>query len=217
MRILTCNVFYGGLKPKAGESREGILCFLNGKVFSPCWRRLQGKAFEKAAPPRNSLGTLRHEEGGGWPSLSYLPAPSSPCTRSHLHPMGDQEKIPKKPEPASHEQVWNSVVLPDDYPLPPFPACEQERLAALRACRILDTPAEAEFDRIAVLAARVFHAETAYISSVPFLVVHLAQAPPHCALLELPSSSPANLPPPLYIENNSKTQRPCPMNCSDRP
>lgn len=48
----------------------------------------------------------------------------------------------------------------------PFPANETERLAALHRYKILDTPAEAAFDRITTLAARLFKVPTALISLV---------------------------------------------------
>jgi phosphoserine phosphatase RsbU/P len=46
----------------------------------------------------------------------------------------------------------------------PLPFDEAERLAELRALEILDTPAEARFDRIVQLAARVFQTPIAYIA-----------------------------------------------------
>ncbi|PZR13290.1 MAG: hypothetical protein DI536_13475 [Archangium gephyra] len=39
---------------------------------------------------------------------------------------------------------------------PPIPANEAERLAALRGVAVLDTPAEADFDRFTRLAAKLF-------------------------------------------------------------
>jgi PAS domain S-box-containing protein len=48
----------------------------------------------------------------------------------------------------------------------PFPANETERLAALHRYKILDTPAEAAFDRITTLAARLFRIPTVLISLV---------------------------------------------------
>jgi GAF domain-containing protein len=50
--------------------------------------------------------------------------------------------------------------------IPPFPANETERLAALHRYKILDTPAETAFDRITSLAARLFNMPTALISLV---------------------------------------------------
>lgn len=50
--------------------------------------------------------------------------------------------------------------------LAPIPTHETERLADLRAMRILDTPPERRFDRIVELARRVFHVPIAYISMV---------------------------------------------------
>ncbi|PSB27481.1 substrate-binding domain-containing protein [Chlorogloea sp. CCALA 695] len=47
-----------------------------------------------------------------------------------------------------------------------IPANETERLAALHRYKILDTPPEAAFDRIAALAARLFQMPTALISLV---------------------------------------------------
>ncbi len=49
---------------------------------------------------------------------------------------------------------------------PPIPANETERLADLRALRILDTPPEQRFDRIVSLAAAVFDVPIAYIALV---------------------------------------------------
>jgi PAS domain S-box-containing protein len=49
---------------------------------------------------------------------------------------------------------------------PPIPADEAQRLAALRALKILDTPAEARFDRITRLAQRHFRAPIALVSLV---------------------------------------------------
>ena len=49
---------------------------------------------------------------------------------------------------------------------PPLPSNETERLAALHRYRILDTPAEAAFDRITRLAARLFGMPIALISLV---------------------------------------------------
>src|SRR5215472_14878902 len=43
---------------------------------------------------------------------------------------------------------------------------EQERIRELRRYAILDSPAEARFDRITRLAARLFHVPTALISLV---------------------------------------------------
>ncbi len=43
---------------------------------------------------------------------------------------------------------------------------EQSRLAALRDYRILDTPAEPEFDRLTRLAARIFKTPIVLISLV---------------------------------------------------
>ncbi|HEY2588748.1 MAG TPA: GAF domain-containing SpoIIE family protein phosphatase [Tepidisphaeraceae bacterium] len=48
----------------------------------------------------------------------------------------------------------------------PLPADEAERLAELQALSILDTPAEARFDRIVGLAARVFRTPIAYIAMI---------------------------------------------------
>src|SRR5690242_20734277 len=47
-----------------------------------------------------------------------------------------------------------------------IPSHETERLADLRALRILDTPPEERFDRIVRLAARVFDVPIAYIALV---------------------------------------------------
>jgi PAS domain S-box-containing protein len=49
---------------------------------------------------------------------------------------------------------------------PPLPPDEQERLAALRALEILDTPAEERFDRITRVAARLFAAPIVLVSLV---------------------------------------------------
>ena len=48
----------------------------------------------------------------------------------------------------------------------PVPANEKERLGALREFQIVDTPAEAEFDDIARLAANLFRTPTALVSFV---------------------------------------------------
>jgi phosphoserine phosphatase RsbU/P len=48
----------------------------------------------------------------------------------------------------------------------PVPSDERERLADLRALKILDTPAERRFDRIVELARRIFAVPIAYISLV---------------------------------------------------
>jgi len=50
----------------------------------------------------------------------------------------------------------------------PILADETERLADLRALRILDTPPEERFDRIVRLASRVFNVPTAYIALVDY-------------------------------------------------
>jgi PAS domain S-box-containing protein len=49
---------------------------------------------------------------------------------------------------------------------PMLPANEPERLAALHRYQVLDTPAEAAFDRITTLAARIFKISTVLISLV---------------------------------------------------
>ncbi|HAV63057.1 MAG TPA: GGDEF domain-containing protein, partial [Verrucomicrobiales bacterium] len=49
---------------------------------------------------------------------------------------------------------------------PAIPANEPERLAALRALGILDTPKEERFDRLCRLAARVFDVPIAIVSLV---------------------------------------------------
>ncbi|WP_017298385.1 PAS domain S-box protein [Nodosilinea nodulosa] len=51
-------------------------------------------------------------------------------------------------------------------PSAPLPPNEAERLKALRRYNILDTPPEAQFDRITALAARLFHAPIALISLI---------------------------------------------------
>ncbi|HEY9769758.1 MAG TPA: PAS domain-containing protein [Coleofasciculaceae cyanobacterium] len=56
--------------------------------------------------------------------------------------------------------------LPQKPLTPKIPANENERLAALHRYKILDTPAEASFDRITTLAARLFQVPTALISLV---------------------------------------------------
>ncbi len=56
--------------------------------------------------------------------------------------------------------------LPVQSVSPIFPANEPERLAALHRYQILDTPAEAAFDRITTLAARLFKVPTVLISLV---------------------------------------------------
>lgn len=48
----------------------------------------------------------------------------------------------------------------------PIPANEAQRLADLRALRILDTPPEERFDRIVRLAARIFDVPMAYVALV---------------------------------------------------
>ena len=48
----------------------------------------------------------------------------------------------------------------------PFPANEPQRLAALRACQILDTPPEPVFDNVVHLAARITGAPIALISLI---------------------------------------------------
>ncbi|QDV91348.1 Phosphoserine phosphatase RsbP [Phycisphaerae bacterium RAS2] len=48
----------------------------------------------------------------------------------------------------------------------PIPDYEQERLADLRALKILDTKPEERFDRIVTLAADIFHAPIAYIALI---------------------------------------------------
>ncbi|HWQ15998.1 MAG TPA: GAF domain-containing sensor histidine kinase, partial [Roseiflexaceae bacterium] len=49
---------------------------------------------------------------------------------------------------------------------PPLPADEPERLAALRALELLDTPAEERFDRLTRLARRLFDAPIALVTLV---------------------------------------------------
>ncbi|MFJ9736691.1 PP2C family protein-serine/threonine phosphatase [Streptomyces sp. NPDC101166] len=49
---------------------------------------------------------------------------------------------------------------------PPAPADEQARMAAVRRYRILDTPPDGTFDRIAALAARIFDAPMATVAIV---------------------------------------------------
>lgn len=49
---------------------------------------------------------------------------------------------------------------------PPIPANEAERLAALRGFAVLDTPAEADFDRFTRLAAKLFDVPIALVSLV---------------------------------------------------
>lgn len=49
---------------------------------------------------------------------------------------------------------------------PPIPANEAERLAALRALRLLDTPADERFDRITRIAQRLFNVPMALVSLV---------------------------------------------------
>ncbi|PSB50903.1 GAF domain-containing protein, partial [Chamaesiphon polymorphus] len=56
--------------------------------------------------------------------------------------------------------------LPLDAIDPILPANEPERLAALHRYQILDTPAEAAFDRITALAVRLFEKPIALISLV---------------------------------------------------
>lgn len=50
--------------------------------------------------------------------------------------------------------------------IPPIPANEAERLAVLRGFAVLDTPAEADFDRFTRLAARLFDVPIALVSLV---------------------------------------------------
>jgi hypothetical protein len=49
---------------------------------------------------------------------------------------------------------------------PGIPLDERDRLQALRALRVLDTPPEERFDRITSLAARVLRVPKAYISMI---------------------------------------------------
>src|SRR5271170_3796270 len=51
-------------------------------------------------------------------------------------------------------------------PAAPLPANEAERLAALRALNLLDTPPEERFDRITRLTARILNVPIAYVSLV---------------------------------------------------
>lgn len=48
----------------------------------------------------------------------------------------------------------------------PIPLDEQERLAALRALKILDTPPEERFDRVTRLAAKLFDVPIAYVALI---------------------------------------------------
>src|SRR5688572_1411674 len=48
-------------------------------------------------------------------------------------------------------------------PTAPLPAHETARLTTLGRCMLLDTPAEAVFDRLTALTAHLFHAPIAYI------------------------------------------------------
>jgi PAS domain S-box-containing protein len=56
--------------------------------------------------------------------------------------------------------------LPEQPVTPMLPANEPERLAALHRYQVLDTPAEASFDRLTTLAARLFKMPTVLISLV---------------------------------------------------
>jgi len=51
-------------------------------------------------------------------------------------------------------------------PAAPIPQHESERLAALRSCRILDTPPEQRFDDLTLLASRITEAPIALVSLV---------------------------------------------------
>ncbi|PLS82927.1 MAG: GGDEF domain-containing protein, partial [Chloroflexi bacterium] len=51
-------------------------------------------------------------------------------------------------------------------PEAPLPSNEVQRLSALRALHILDTPAEERFDRITRLAQRLFDVPIALVSLV---------------------------------------------------
>jgi hypothetical protein len=49
---------------------------------------------------------------------------------------------------------------------PAIPHNEEQRLRALRALNVLDTPREERFDRIIRLAARVFEVPIAYVALI---------------------------------------------------
>ena len=53
-----------------------------------------------------------------------------------------------------------------DGPMPPFAACETERLAALRDLRILDTPPEPHFDAVCQIAQALFSVPIAMVAFV---------------------------------------------------
>jgi PAS domain S-box-containing protein len=57
-------------------------------------------------------------------------------------------------------------MLEPDFPLPPMPYDEPERLAALHRLDVLDTPSEADFDVITRIAADRFDTATAVVSLV---------------------------------------------------
>ncbi len=50
--------------------------------------------------------------------------------------------------------------------IPPFPSNESERIAALHALNILDTPPEERFDRLTRIARRAFNVPVALISMI---------------------------------------------------
>ncbi|MDX6765854.1 MAG: adenylate/guanylate cyclase domain-containing protein [Candidatus Methylacidiphilales bacterium] len=58
------------------------------------------------------------------------------------------------------------MIAAQGFQAPPLPANEGERLQALRALRIVDTPPEERYDRIVRITARVFQVPIAYISFV---------------------------------------------------
>jgi sigma-B regulation protein RsbU (phosphoserine phosphatase) len=67
---------------------------------------------------------------------------------------------------ASLDKVWSAAEHRRTMIPAPIPANETQRLADLRALRILDTPPEERFDRIVRLAARIFDVPISYIALI---------------------------------------------------
>src|SRR5262245_35094046 len=76
-------------------------------------------------------------------------------SRRFLDPAQSESRKPYRPRAML---MWRVPLVRDPQAMiaAPIPANEADRLAALRALHILDTPPEERFDRIARLAARTF-------------------------------------------------------------
>src|SRR5687767_12359842 len=76
-----------------------------------------------------------------------------------------------KPPGVGHIRLYERLAVAKGYTLrfimsAPLPLNEQHRLDALKACNILDTAAEEDFDQIARLAAEICQCPVALVSLV---------------------------------------------------